>query len=249
MEAATALAAEGAGMAAGAPGSTGAARKARCRKQRSVGRHICWLVGHLQASASHHTGKAREPVGSQQCSELLALRGQVATLQARCEDLQLQIVALAEMVVTPVHDHSGEAKVEDKLDDNEEFSQAERTTCAKDVKLERVEDDTRAQASPPMVSVELEKHQDVMDGRAAEQLSQLHAGEPDMQHPGVAPGSIAADSSATTLADFRALVASLTQEQVKSRVEQILDGPEPDGQTKAQLFILLAAEEKLEGSP
>ena len=151
MEAATAQAAEGGGMAAGA---TGAARKARCRKQRAVGRHICWLVGHLQASASHHTGKAREPVGSQQCSELLALRGQVATLQARCEDLQLQIVALAEMVVTPVHDHSGEAKVEDKLDDNEEFSQAERTTCAKDVKLERFEDDTRAQASLPMVSVD-----------------------------------------------------------------------------------------------
>ena len=75
---------------------TGAARRARERRNRCLARRVGWLTGLFQAGASHHTHSTQP--GDRQlavCSGCAALEATVTVLHHRMADLQIQVTELA----------------------------------------------------------------------------------------------------------------------------------------------------------
>ena len=95
-----------------APTATGAAKRARERKQRCTARRVEWLHGLYRSAATHHTlGRAAASGHSS-----VEVNGQVwAALVAQVADLQLQVEVLAGLVTRDGEQAAVKHKVENEV--------------------------------------------------------------------------------------------------------------------------------------
>ena len=258
----------------------GAARLARERQRRSQARKVEWLFGLARSKSVHHTSPTdatQHPSLFGDLREFQELGVQIATMSARCEDLQLQITALAKLVV-------GEEKVQAKQEFEHDYmgeasgaggsTHAGPVVCepafAAGIVKEEVEEN-ESQSGCKEVSPVREEPQVLGMAAAACKVDPAITNTQRAEAPHQAPthkkyktpGSKLQDMTAkctsvpattdTVLSEVQADLESrcpqLDRAEVDSRIDRIMEGPPPDEQTKRELWRLMKLAKQFKAQP